>query len=538
MHTTFRKRFITFAFGSVIPPPHEIMALSQENIQTQEQQQVQTQEQRLTAQHVLSVRLLEMPLAKLEEKIVSELQDNDGLEADPTDSDYGDVSDGGGTEGSDDGYAGATDSATDDGGEAGGDDAREDELERVLDGLDSDDRMETSNYDRMHNSAPDADQEERIYGQTESFYDNLKAQLGEQELSERQTIIMDHLIGSLDSDGLLRKDIALVCDEIAIREYIDVSEDEVQSCLTMLQTFDPPGVGARSLQECMLLQIKRKHPSRMTTLMERVVTDCFTDLIRHRWDRINTRLQLTDAEGDEVLRQIKRLNPRPGASLSETMGRNTEQVTPDFIVEVDDNDRVTFHLNSGNIPSLHVSHDYEEQMDGYRKNPGSMTRGDKEALLYMQQRVLRARNFIEAIRLRQQSMTRTMQVLITLQHDYFVSGDEWDLKPMKLADVAQRAGVDVSTVSRVCASKYADTPWGIIPLKTLFSNSMTNDEGEEMSTRRIKNALRTLIESETPGKAMSDIKLVAEMERLGFKLARRTVAKYREQMGIPPSHMR
>lgn len=475
--------------------------------------------------------MLEMPLAQLEQNIQAEMDENPALDGDAQDTESPLT---GGGEAADDG-------------ETGGDESfeaeeerreREDELDNVLDSLDKDDRMDSSNYERANNTDPDADQEERIYGNTESFYDRLTEQMGEQELTDRQQLIMQYLIGSLDNDGLLRKTLPDVSDEIAIKEYIDVSEEDIEHCLAILQSFDPAGIGAQSLQQCLLIQIFRKQPSRMTSLMHKVISECYNDFTKKRWDRIKSKLAISDYTVQEVLREIKKLNPRPGAALGETMGRNTQQVTPDFIIDTDDNGNVSCTLNRGKMPRLLVSQEFEDMIDTYRKNPQSMTRSDKEALLYAQQKVNRAKAYIDAIRQRQDTMMKTMKSIIALQKPFLLSGDDADLKPMILKDVAQKAGVDISTVSRVCSSKYAETPWGIIPLKTFFSDAYDTGNGEAVSTRIIKRTLKELVDSETKGRPLSDIRLAEEMKKLGYPIARRTIAKYREQLGIPPSNLR
>lgn len=499
------------------------------NIQQQEQQL--TQQQRLRAQQVMIVRMLEMPLAQFEQNVQTELDENPALEGERGDEQemYGDD------------YA----MGSSDGDEAyDGDDAemereeRADELDKVLDSIDSDDRMEQSNYERANNNDPDADQEERIYGNMESFYDKLREQMGEQSLTERQELIMEYLIGSLDSDGLLRKDLYILSDEIAVHEYIDVSVEEIEHVLNILQSFDPAGIGAQSLQQCLLIQIFRKQPTPVTKLMHTVISEYYDLFARKHWKKIAEKMGMSDYTAEEVFAEIRRLNPRPGASLGETMGRSVEQITPDFTLDISDDGEISFTLNKGRVPMLYVSHDFEEMIDTYRQNPQSMTRRDKEALVYAQQKVNRAKMYIDAIRQRQQTMIATMRALIVLQKQYLISGDESDLKPMILKDVAERSQLDISTVSRVCNSKYAETPWGTIPLKSLFSDGYDTGNGDEVSTREIKNALKELISREAKGKPLSDIKLAAEMKRLGYPIARRTVAKYREQLGIPPSNLR
>ncbi len=504
--------------------------MAQELIQTQEQQQQLLQQQRLTAQQVMVVRMLEMPLAQLEQNVQTEMDENPALEGETPDSDNIE-------------NAMGSDDAMDDNGDATFEEQeerkeREDELDTALDSIDKDDRLENSNYERANNNDPDADQEERVYGDTESFYDKLHDQMHEQMLTERQEIIMEYLIGSLDNDGLLRKDISSLCDEIAIKEYLDVSEEEIEQCLTILQSFDPAGIGAQSLQQCLLIQILRKKPSYITNLMHRVINECYTDFERKHWKKITERLNISDETAEEVFNAIKKLNPRPGAALGETMGRSVQQVTPDFIIDTDDDGNVTFRLNQGKMPELFVSKEFTDMIDAYQKNPKSMNRSDKEALLYMQQKVTRAKSYIDAIKQRQATMIATMRSIISLQKPFLLSGDDEDLKPMILKDVAQRAGVDISTVSRVCNSKYAETPWGIISLKSFFSDGYDTGQGEAVSTRIIKNVLREIVDNEDKKKPLSDIKLAAEMKKKGYPIARRTVAKYREQLGIPQSNMR
>lgn len=497
-----------------------------------------TQLQRLTAQQVMVVRMLEMPLAQLEQNVQTEMDENPALEGEQNGAD--DLFDN-----SMDINANNDDDNDDDGIDNIDNDEqiqekedREDELDKVLNNIDSDDRMESANYDRNANNDPDADQEERIFGNTQSFYDILHDQMREQSMTERQEMIMEYLIGSLDSDGLLRKDLATISDEIAIQEYIDIKEEEIQPVLNILQSFDPAGIGAQSLQQCLLIQIFRKKPTTTTALMRKVISDYYDMFTKKHWGKIAEKMHMDEYTAQEVFDEIKHLNPRPGAALGETIGRNTEQITPDFTIDSDDNGNVSFQINNGKIPQLYVSKDFEEMIDTYRQNPTSMTRRDKEALVYAQQKVNRARMYIDAIKQRQHTIAITMKTLIELQHKYLTTGDESDLKPMILKDVAERTGLDISTISRVCNSKYAETPWGNISLKSLFSDGYNTGNGDEVSTREIKKALKELINEEEKGKPLSDIKLAAELKKMGYPIARRTVAKYREQLNIPPSNLR
>lgn len=495
------------------------MAQELKNTQIQAQQLAQEQQQRLNAQQVMTIRLLEMPIAQFEQNVQTEIDENPALT--PSENVIGDDN-----ENASENYEEK--------------DERMDELDKVLDSLDRDDRMEdiNPNLNRNPNHDPDADQEEKVFGEATSFYDYLHDQVHEHSLTERQEMIMEYLIGNLDEDGLLRKDLAQLSDEIAVHEYIDVSEDEIERVLTVLQSFDPAGIGAQSLQQCLLIQIFRKKPTPITKLMHRVIDECYKDFTHRRWDKIQKRLDISETTSEEVLAEIRKLNPRPGAALGETMGRNVQQVTPDFIVQSDEEGNLSFSLTRGRVPDLHISQEFTEMIAAYRQNPTSMSRRDKEALVYAQQKVNRASLYIEAIKQRQHTMRLTMRALLKRQRAYFLSGDDSDLKPMKLHDVAADTGLDISTVSRVCNSKYADTPWGIIQLKSLFSKAFDTGNGEEVSTREIKSALRSLIEGEKKGEPLSDIQLAAELKKLGYPIARRTVAKYREQMGIPTSMLR
>lgn len=526
---------------------HQFMAQELVNIQQQEQQLAQ--QQRLTASQVMAVRMLEMPLPQMEQNVQMEMDENPALE--------GEMPEEYGVDGGFDGGAEPAGLYDDDAeASAGGDEDEElrqmsekeerrmeeeeraDELDMALDRLDDDDRMEQSDYERSNNRDADADQEERVFGNMESFYDKLQEQVGEQVLTEREELIMQYLIGSLDSDGLLRKDLATLSDEIAIHEYVDVAEEELEHVLTILQSFDPAGIGTQSLQQCLLIQIFRKKPTPMTSMMHKVVSDYFDLFTRKQWKKIAGRMSLDECTAEEVFAEICKLNPRPGAALGETVGRSVEQVTPDVTIMVNEDDSISFTLNKGRVPELHVAREFDDMIEAYRQNPGSMTRRDKEALLYAQQKVNRAKMFIDAVRQRQRTMMLTVRALIKLQRRYLLSGDESDLKPMILKDVAQLTNLDVSTVSRACNSKYAETPWGTVSLKSFFSDAYNTGNGEEVSTREIKNALRELLQNEPKGKPLSDIKLAAEMKRLGYPIARRTVAKYREQLGFPPSNLR
>ena len=382
------------------------------------------------------------------------------------------------------------------------------------------------------------EREEMVYGDSISFYDQLKEQMGEVDMTDRQRYILEYLIGSLDDDGLLRKELYAISDELAIYHNLDVTEHEIAEVLTILQEFDPAGIGARNLQECLLLQIERRDPSRLKDLMKRVVNDHFEAFTKKHWQKIQASLGLNDEQAAALFRELRKLNPRPGASMGETVGRSLQQITPDFIVDTQDDGTVTFTLNNGEVPELKVSQSFADSMKEYQQNKENMSRQTKEALLYIKKKVDAAQGFIEAVKVRRHTLTVTMRAIIQLQHQFFVDGDESSLRPMILKDVAEKTGLDLSTVSRVSNSKYALTRWGTFPLRYFFSDGITTESGEELSTRQIKVALRDMVDGEDKKHPMSDDMLKEKLAEMGYPIARRTVAKYREQLGIPIARLR
>ena len=349
---------------------------------------------------------------------------------------------------------------------------------------------------------------------------------------------MEYLIGSLDDDGLLRKSLDSISDELAIYHAIDATPEEIGQVLRRLQDFDPAGIGGRSLQECLLLQIQRREPSRLRDLMERVVNEFFESFTKKHWKKIQQALQLNDLQTEALIGELRKLNPKPGASLGETVGRSFQQITPDFIVDTDDDGTVSFQLNSAEVPELHISPSFTETLREYQDNKDNMSRQMKEALLYTKKKVDAAQGFIEAIKVRQHTLTVTMKAIIQWQHRYFEEGDEALLRPMILKDIAEKTGLDLSTISRVSNSKYAQTRWGTFPLRHFFSDSYVTAEGDELSTREIKAALQDIIETEDRQKPYSDEVLGKLLAEKGYPIARRTVAKYREQLGIPIARLR
>ncbi len=336
----------------------------------------------------------------------------------------------------------------------------------------------------------------------------------------------------------MRKSSDSIADELAIYHNIDATTAEVDSVLRKLQQFDPAGIGARSLQECLLLQIDRRDDSKLKTLMLRVVKSHFEEFTRKHWDKIKAALELTELQTETLAKELRRLNPKPGAAMGETVGRSLQHITPDFIIDTQDDGTVTFALNNGDVPELHVSQSFVDTMNEYQTNKQHMSRQMKEALLYTKKKIDAAQGFIEAIKMRQRTLTVTMKAIINWQHKFFEDGDEASLRPMILKDIAEKTGLDLSTISRVSNSKYAQTRWGTFPLRHFFSDSYVTESGEELSTRRIKAALKDIVDAEDKNHPLSDDALKDELKRKGFPIARRTVAKYREQLDIPVARLR
>ena len=500
--------------------------MAQSQIQEQRQTQGQKLAQSISHQQLLQATLVELPITQLVDRINTEMNDNPALEVEagydiqdyPESPDFPDDPD-----------------VSDDYSLSSEREERQSALDEALAGIGRDDE-DLPVYHGGSNVAED--REEMVYGESQSFYDLLMEQVGESDLSDRQRDIMEYLIGSLDDDGLLRKPSDVISDELAIYHNIDASHEEIEQVLAVLQDFDPAGIGARSLQECLLIQISRRDDSKVKTLMQQVIADYFEAFTKKHWDKIQVALSLTDIQAEALFKELRKLNPRPGASMGETVGRNIQQITPDFIIDTQDDGTITFTLNNGEVPELKVSQSFVDSMKEYQDNKEQLSRQTKEALLYIKKKVEAAQGFIEAIKVRRHTLTITMQAIISLQRQFFLDGDEASLRPMILKDVAEKTGLDLSTISRVSNSKYAQTRWGTFPLRHFFSDSYVTESGEELSTRQIKAALRDIVETEDRRKPLSDDALREALASKGYPIARRTVAKYREQLGIPIARLR
>ncbi len=495
------------------------MAQSSRQIQTQAQQQVQT----LSPQQILVVKLLELPAVELEDRVRAELLENPALEE-------------GREEAPGDEYPDAPDAESSREEEEGNTD-----YDSLSDYLTEDD---IPDYKLQENNRSKDEQAEEIpFSDATSFYETLKEQLRERNLTELQRELAEYLIGSLDDDGLLRKSLESISDELAIYAGIDASTQDLEEALKIIQDFDPPGLGARNLQECLLLQIRRKmtqphSASPLLRIEESIVSECYEEFTRKHWDKIQQRLGLEEDVFDKAIKEVCKLNPRPGASLGEAIGKNMHQIVPDFIVDTYDDGTINVTLNNRNVPELRMSRDFIEMVEEHTRNRANQTKEAKEAMMFLKQKMDAAQGFINAVKQRQNTLMTTMQAIIDLQRPFFLEGDESLLRPMILKDVAERTRLDISTVSRVSNSKYAQTNYGIYPLKFFFSDGYTTEDGEEMSVREIRKILKECVDGEDKKKPYTDDELTEILKEKGYPIARRTVAKYRQQMNIPVARLR
>lgn len=495
--------------------------MAQEQIQEQQLALQQKLAQSITQQQILQTQLTELPITQLLERINTEMNDNPALEvsSEPQDHPFEQDSQPE-SEGDTDDYER---------------EQRQQALDDALAAIGRDDDELPVYYGGQENGEK---REEMVYGQTDSFIDLLNEQMGMLELTEEERNIMEYLIGSLDDDGLLRKTLDSVSDELAIYQNIDTTPEKIEHVLQLLQQFDPAGIGARTLQECLLLQVERREPSRLTELMEETLRNHFEQFTLKHWDKLQQSLKLNDVQAKTLIDELRKLNPKPGASFSESIGHSMQQITPDFIIETQDDGNITFTLNSGDVPELRVSKSFTDILQQYQKSDDKMSRQMREALIYTKNKIDSALGFIEAIRVRQHTLTVTMRAIIQWQHRFFEDGDEASLRPMILKDIAEKTGLDVSTISRVSSSKYALTRWGTFPLRYFFSDSFVSAGGEELSARKIKITLRNLIDAEDKRHPLSDDALKQLLAEKGFPIARRTTTKYRELLGIPVARLR
>jgi len=487
------------------------MAQVSRQVQSQVQQQVQT----LSPQQILVVKLLELPAVELEDRIRAELLENPALE-----------------EGSKE--------MKNESDEPASETENEMDYDSLNDYLSEDD---IPDYKLQENNRSKGEKVEEIpFSEATSFYEVLRQQLSELKLSEHQRELAEYLTGSLDDDGLLRKSLENINDELAIYAGISTSEQELEEILQMIQEFDPPGIGARDLRECLLIQIRRKENEEkqnpLLAVAERIIESCYEEFTRKHWDKIMQKLSLSEEVLQEAIAEITRLNPRPGASLGETIGRNLQQIVPDFVVDTYDDGTIEISLNNRNMPKLRMSRNFTELVEEHTRNRANQSKESREALMFLKQKMDAAQGFIDAVKQRQHTLMSTMQAIVELQRPFFLEGDESLLRPMILKDVAERTGLDISTISRVTNSKYVQTNYGIYSLKYFFGDGYTTEDGEEKSVREIKRILLEIVEGENKKKPYTDDELAEQLKQKGYPIARRTVAKYRDQLNIPVARLR
>lgn len=387
---------------------------------------------------------------------------------------------------------------------------------------------------QINNQGKDLKPVYNTFSVKESFHQNLEEQLGFCNIDERKRKIADFIIGMIDDDGYLRRDIESLTDDIAFRHGIETTDEEVEEILYTIQEFDPPGVGARDLRECLLLQLERKKESDSIKIAKDILQDNFEAFSKKHYSKILSRLDINEEQLKNAIAEITRLNPRPGGQIDDSYSDQAQQVVPDFVVELKEGEP---ELSTPRffIPELRVNKKYADVLMDAANNA---VREKKEAATFVKQKMDSAKWFIEAIRQRQHTLQTTMQAIIDFQHDFFIDGDTTKLKPMVLKNIAENTGLDISTISRVVASKYVQTHFGIFPLKYFFSEGLVSSDGEEVSTREIKTILANCVEEEDKRKPMTDEELVSVLNNKGYQVARRTVAKYREQLGIPIARLR
>lgn len=478
-------------------------------------------QQKLSPQQIQLMKLLQIPTASLETRIKEELEENPALEWEPTEPEE---------------PVAPTDEYTD-----AAEENDSDTVSDIYNDIDVSDYLQDGEDEipeyRLQTGLESADREERTFQDASpiSFYDTLLDQVHWLELNETEQQVAEQLIGSLEEDGYLRRDIQAIVDDLAFRQNVYVNESLVSSVLLRIQELDPPGIAARDLRECLLIQIKRlETEGKEMQLARQILEDYFEEFTRKNYDKLQRELHLSDEALRSVLQQITKLNPRPGGA---TPGGEQEQyVIPDFFV-INHQGRLELTLNSRNAPELRVSQEYREMLKQYDAGD-KKNRSEKEAVLFIKQKIDSAKWFIDAIQQRQQTLTLVMQSILEHQKQFFLTGDETELRPMILKDIAGRTGLDISTVSRVANSKFVQTEFGTYRLKFFFSEAVQTQSGEEASTREVKKILSELIEGEDKKEPLSDDQLTEQLIQKGYNIARRTVAKYREQLNVPVARLR
>jgi RNA polymerase sigma-54 factor len=480
--------------------------------------------QKLSPQQIQLMKLLQVPTANLEERIKEELEENPALELD--EEKYED-----GSEDLKDEFSDTGETEYDE--QTGSEEEYEnvDVSDYVQEGDD-----EIAEYKTRDDNYGEEEQKQTPFKTEISFYETLLNQLGMLKLDEKEQKIAEQIVGSIDEDGYLRRETSAIVDDLAFRQNVNATEKEVEEVIALIQRFDPPGVAARDLQECLLLQLKRqKEEGRDVNLAIQALTKYFDEFTKKHYEKIQRGLNIDEEQLKEIIHQIIKLNPKPGGNIG-GINKAESYVVPDFFI-MNNNGKLELTLNSRNAPELRISEGYRDMMKDYERGSKNDKR-QKEAVLFIKQKIDAAKWFIDAIKQRQHTLLSTMTAIMNHQQEFFLTGDETTLKPMILKDIAEVTGLDISTVSRVANSKFVQTEFGTYRLKFFFSESLSTDSGEEVSTREVKKILSDLIEGENKKHPLSDERLTELLQEKGYNIARRTVAKYREQLNIPVARLR
>lgn len=496
------------------------------------QRLTQTQKllQKLSPQQILIMKLLQIPTMELSTRIKEEIMQNPALEEgenrdyedDFNDNDNDNENDNDEVDTFDDNQS---------------DDDHYDPLDDFDDYLKDDDEDDAAYKYVANNSSPDDKHYEAPITNETTFQDTLMEQLGFRKLDEKKRKIGAYIIGNLDDSGYLSRPISGIADDLLFTQNLDVTEDEVREVLEIIQDFDPAGVGAANLQECLLIQLRRlnrENPSKDCENAIKIIEDYFEEFTKKHYDKIVSRSDMSEEEFKKALDIVLTLNPKPGGSMG-SVSQNNNYIIPDFTV-INNDGELELQLNNRNTPELHVSKDFLNMLKEYAAGKDSPDK--REAVSFIKSKIDSANWFIDAIKQRQNTLYVTMRAIMEYQKEFFLTGDEGKLKPMILKDISDMVGLDVSTISRVANSKYVQTAYGTFPLKFFFSEGLLNDEGEEVSTREVKKIVRESVENEDKANPLTDDELTAILKEKGYTIARRTVAKYREQLGIPVARLR
>ena len=470
--------------------------------------------QKLSPQQIQLMKLIQLPTIDFEQKIKQELEENPALEIRDNSNDV-----------LDEDFSNSNEDELNN-------ESIDNEDINIEDYINYDD---TPAYKLNYNTNNDAENTEIPFASGISFTEYLLNQLNTLRLNDDEAKIAEFLVGSIDNSGYLRQNTDEIIDDLAFTQNIDVSIEKLKKILSIVQQLDPPGVGAQSLQECLILQLKRKPSNKQINLANNIIENSFDQFSKKHFNKLIVKYDINENELKAAIIEIEKLNPKPGNSYSD-YEKPIEQIIPDFKIEIANNSLV-LTLNNRNNPVLKISNHYNEMLKGYKLDQNK-TKSQREAIQFIKQKLDSAKWFIDAVKQRQETLYVTMLAIMEYQEEYFLSGDEKQIKPMILKDIAEKIEMDISTISRVANSKYVDTPYGTKLLKEFFSESMTTQSGEEISTIEIKKILETIIENENKRAPQTDEKLVKVLQEKGYKIARRTVAKYREQLNIPVARLR